>query len=91
MFHYFSLSFFLSKQNQKRNWRRETKTDNEKWKLIEEEQEIRKTNYVKIFFRSRQKEKQLDGIQKPKFRKQTKGTLFWKKLSKKEIGKKRRL
>ena len=43
----FNILFFLGgERKSKKESGEETKTDNENWKLIEEEQEIRKTNYV---------------------------------------------
>ena len=48
----------------------------------------KKNKLCQDFFRSRQKEKKQEGFQKPKLQKQTEETLFWKKPSKKEIGKK---
>ena len=47
MFQYFS--FFFWRKKIENETEEETKTDNEKWKLIEEEPEIRKTNYVNFF------------------------------------------
>ena len=84
-------SFFFGERKSKKESGEETKTDNENWKLIEEEQELRKTNYVKIFLEADKRKNKKKGFKKPKLQKQTKETLFWKKLPKKEIGKKRHL
>ena len=61
MFQCFSF-FFLGERN---GTEEETKTDNEKWKLIEEEPEIRKTNYVKIFLEADKRKNNKNGFKNP--------------------------
>ena len=86
MFQYFFFSPSGERKSKKESGE-ETKTDNEKWKLIEEEQEIRKTNYVKIFLEADKRKNNKKGFKKTKLQKQTKETLFWKKLPKRKLAK----
>ena len=77
-FNIFLLSF-LGRKKIKKEIEEETETENEKWKLIEEEQKTRKTNLVKIFFKADRRKNNMKGLKKPKLQKHTKETLFWKK------------
>ena len=65
-----------------------TKTENEKWKLIEEEQEIRKTNYVNIFLEADKRKNNKKGFKKNQVTKKQRKH-YSEKILQKEIGKKK--
>ena len=51
--------------------------------MIEEEQEIRKTNYVKIFLEADKRKNKKKGFKKPNLQKTNKGNIILKKTSRK--------
>ena len=84
MFQYFSFFFFEAKENQKRNWRRETKTDNEKWKLIEERARDKKNKLCQYFLEADKGKNNNKGFKNQSYKNKHKKHYSEKKLSKKK-------
>ena len=82
-------SFCLVKENQKTKLEKRNKKDDEKWKLIQEEQEIRTTNCVKIFVEAGKRKNDKKGFKNPSY-KNKRNIILKKKLPKKEIGEKKK-
>ena len=84
MFQYFSFFFWAKETKLKKKQKQIMKNE----KLIEEEPEIRKTNYVKIFLEADKRKNNKKGFKNPSYKNKQRKHYSEKNIQKKEIGKK---